>query len=110
MRAESNNCIIGGDINIEKNLHNDPLSRPEMKALCPIWDKCMIDNGFIQMNFKDTWHMPGKRSSLLDLYYCTTPDKVSGISNVTNLLLEHDGVTLNLHTKILRHRPQFEVI
>ena len=36
MQAECNNCIIGGDINQDKNLHNDPMQRPEMKALSPI--------------------------------------------------------------------------
>ena len=83
------------------------MSRQEFKALRPIWDQCMLDCGFVQMNFKDTWHMTGKRSSLTYLYYCTKPEMVSGINNVTNLLSEHDGVTLNLHTTITRNISQF---
>lgn len=110
MRAECSNCIIGGDINLDKNLHNNPMRRPEMKALSPIWDKCMLDCEYVQMNHTDTWHIPGKRSNLLDLYYCTKPDNVSGINNVTNLLSGHDAVMLNLHTKTIRNNPQFEVI
>ena len=101
---------MGGDINIDKNFKNDPMSRQEIKALSPIWDQCMLDCGLVQMNFKDTLHMPGKRLCLLDLYYCTKPEMVSDINNVTNFLSEHDGVTLNLHTKIIRYRPQSEVI
>ena len=110
IREETDNIIIGGDINIDKNLQNDPTNRPELKALTPIWDKCMLECGFIQLNFKDTWHMPGKRSSLLDLFYTTKPQMISGVANVTNILSEHDGVTLNLHTKNLKVKPQFEVV
>ena len=32
----------------------------------------------------------------------------SNVDNVTNLLSKHDGVTLNLHTKETRIKPQFE--
>ena len=110
IRKETDNMIVGGDISIDKNLHNDPTNRPELKALTPIWDQCMLDCGLIQLNFKNTWHMPGKRPSLLDLYYTTKPQMISGVENVTNMLSEHDGVKLNLHTKNLRVRPQFDVV
>ena len=53
--------------------------------------------------------MPGRKLSLLDLFYSTKPDKTDGISNVTNLLSKHDGVTLNLDNKETRAKPQFEV-
>ena len=64
----SKKFILGGDLNMDKCTANDPLSRPELRALCPIWDKCILENNLTQINFKNTWHMPGKRSSLLDLY------------------------------------------
>ena len=53
--------------------------------------------------------MPGRKLSLLDLFYSTKPDKTDGISNVTNLLSKHDGVTLNLHNKETHAKLQFEV-
>ena len=51
--------------------------------------------------------MPGRKLSLLDLFYSTKPDKTDGISNVTNLLSKHDGVTLNLDNKETRAKPQW---
>ena len=80
-----------------------------MRALAPIWEECISDNNLIQLNFKDTWHMPGKRSSLLDLFYCTKPELVSNVDNTTNLLSEHDGVNLHIHTKEPEIKPQIEV-
>ena len=50
--------------------------------------------------------MPGRKLSLLDLFYSTKPDKTDVISNVTNLLSKHDGVTLNVHNKETRAKPQ----
>ena len=86
MCQENGHCLLGGDINLDKNLSNDPLKRPELRALCPIWDTCMIDNGLLQLNFKPTWHMPGKNASLIDLYYSNKPEKVDGVNDVSNLL------------------------
>merc|ERR1711954_299442 len=79
-----------------------------MGALAPIWEECISDNNLIQLNFKDTWHMPGKRSSLLDLFYCTKPELISNVENTTNLLSEHDGINLHINTKEAQLKPQFE--
>ena len=106
---EYKNCLIGGDINIDRNKNNDPLSRPELRALAPIWEECITDNNLIQQNFKDTWHMPGRRSSLLDLFYSSKPELISNIENTTNLLSEHDGVSLNINTKEAQLKPQYEI-
>ena len=84
---------------MDKYKKGNPLSRPELKALSPIWDLCMLENNLTQINFKNTWHMVGKHSSLLDLYYCTAPEVINGVTNVTNILSEHDGIKLNIHTK-----------
>merc|ERR1711954_623272 len=54
-------------------------------------------------------HMPGKRSSLLDLFYCTKPELISNVENTTNLLSEHDGVNLHIHMKEPELKPQIEV-
>ena len=35
---------------------------------------------------------------------------ISGVENVKNMLSEHDGVKINLHTKNLRVKPQFDII
>merc|ERR1711954_552990 len=104
-----NNCLIGGDINLDRNKKNDPFSRPELRALTPIWEECISGNNLIQLNFKDTWHMPGRRSTLLDLFYCTKPELISNVENTTNLLSEHDRVNLHIHTKEAELKPQFEI-
>ena len=53
--------------------------------------------------------MPGRKSSLLDIFYSTIPDKADGIENVSNLLSEHDRVKLNLHTNEVRIKPQSDI-
>ena len=109
MCKENPTCIIGRDINIDRNVKNDPEFIHELKPLIPIWEKCLINSNLIQMNFNNTWHMPRKWPSLLDSSYCNKPEKVSNVANVTNLLSEHDAVTLNFHMKEIGSKPQFEV-
>ena len=42
IRDKTDNLIVIGDINIDQRVENDPLSRPELKALQPILDNIMI--------------------------------------------------------------------
>ena len=88
--TEMKKHIICGDINIDRNENNDPLERNDLKALAPIWEEFISDRELTQLNFKPTWHMPGKKSSLLDLYYANCPNLIDGVANVLNLLSEHD--------------------
>ena len=54
--------------------------------------------------------MPGKKLSLLDLYYTNCPNLIDGVANVLNLLSEHDGVVINLHTQEKLLKTQFDTI
>ena len=99
--------LIGGDLNIDHCLENNPLSRPELKALYPIWEQCIIDNDLCQMNRKNTWHRPGKRSSLLDIFFSNCPNLIDGVQNMVNTLSEHDGVRVNFHTSEIISKPLF---
>merc|ERR1711954_542215 len=42
-------------------------------------------------------------------FYCTKPELVSNVDNTTNLLSEHDGVNLHIHTKEPEIKPQIKV-
>ena len=102
--------VICGDINIDRNVNNDPQDRNDIKALASIWEEFISDNDLTQLNFKPTWHMPGKKPSLLDLYYTNCPNLIDGVANVLNLLSEHDGVIINLHTQEKLLKTQFDTI
>ena len=54
--------------------------------------------------------MPGKKPLLLDLYYTNCPNLIDGVANVLNLLSEHDGVVINLHTQEKLLKTQFDTI
>ena len=43
--------------------------------------------------------MPGKKPSLLDIFYTNCPDLIDGVANVTNTLSGNEGVKLQIHTK-----------
>ena len=83
------------------------MSRPELQALIPIWEQNILDNDLCQLNKKNTWHRPGKRSSLLDLFFTNVPGIIDGIQNAVNTLSEHDGVRVNLHTSEILNKTQF---
>lgn len=105
MCDSANKFLLGGDIHIDKCSDNDPHQRPEIKDLSPIWDKRMLKNGLAQVNFENTWHRPGKRSSLLDLFYTTDPNNIDGVENTVNTLSEHDAMKINLHTNENHTKP-----
>ena len=68
-----------GDKNIDRNFTNDPLKRPKIKALMPILEDCLDRNNLKQINFKPTWHMPGKPSSLLDIFFSNASQRMDGV-------------------------------
>ena len=51
--------------------------------------------------------MPGKRCSLIDLFYINAPGFIEGVTNICNLLSEHKGIKLNFHTQEKKLKPQF---
>ena len=51
--------------------------------------------------------MPGKQSSLLDVFFSNVKNKIDGVKNVPNLCSEHKGVLINLHLNLKHKKPQF---
>ena len=47
------------------------------------------------------------KSSLLDIYYSSIPQYIEGVVNIVNIMSEHDGVRINLHTEEKLSKPQF---
>merc|ERR1711954_519737 len=97
--SDGNIHLVAGDINIDRHLPNDPLSRPDLRALTPILDDYLIDSSMVQINHKPTCHQLGSRSSLLDLFLTNVPDRVVDVDNVLNTMSEHQEVICTLLTK-----------
>ena len=102
--------IWGGDINCDRLPNNDNMLRPDLRVITPIMDEIINRNNLAQLNFDSTWHRPGKKSSLLDLFYTDRPERVSNVQNVTNICSEHDGVSMTYDMKVCIRSPQFQVI
>ena len=97
--SDGNIHLVAGDINIDRHLPNDPLSRPDLRALTPVLEDYLIDSSMVQINHKPTRHQLGSRSSLLDLFLTNVPDRIVDIDNVLNTLSEHQGVICTILTK-----------
>merc|ERR1711954_5458 len=89
----------GGDINIDRHLPNNPLVRPELKALTPVLEDFMTTCNLTQLNWLPTQHQAGCNSSLLDIFLSNIPERISGIKNFYNTMSEHEGVICTLMTK-----------
>merc|ERR1711954_191890 len=89
----------GGDINIDRHLPNNPLVRPELKALTPVLEDFMATCNLTQTNWEPTRHQAGQNSLLLDLYLTNIPERVKGVKNFHNTMSEHEGVACTLLTK-----------
>merc|ERR1711954_407544 len=89
---------------MDKNPDND------LKALEPTWEQFISEFNMSQINFKPTWHMPGKSPSLLDIYYADCPNQIDCVKNVSNLLSEHDGVYMQIHTSEKVKKCQFKTM
>ena len=84
--SDGNIHLVAGDINIDRHLPNDPLLRPDLRALTPVLEDYLIDSSMLQINHKPTRHQLGSRSSLLDLFLTNVPDRIVDIDNVLNTL------------------------
>ena len=59
------------------------------------------------MNYENTWHRWGRRSSLLDIFYTNKPHRIKETKNIVNILSEHDGVRILLDCKAKIKNEQF---
>ena len=80
--------VAGGDFNIDRHQPNDPCSRPELRALTPLFEDMLIKCDLHQLNKKPTRHMVGQRSSLLDLFLSNIPQRISNLENILNTTSE----------------------
>ena len=62
--------------------------RPDLRVVTPIFEDIINKKGLAQMNFENTWHKPGQKSSLLDMFYTNKPHRVTNVTNMTNELSE----------------------
>ena len=88
--------LIIGDINLDQRVENDPLSRPEIRALQPIFDKICISKGLKRLNKEPTRHSTNAKSSLLDLVLATDPQNIINTANMKTGIADHDGVVCQL--------------
>merc|ERR1711954_627910 len=102
---DGNVHLVAGDLNIDRHLPNDPLSRPDMRALTPVLEDYLMDASMVQVNWKPTRHQQGCRSSLLDLFLTNIPERVTNVENFVNTLSEHEGVRCTLQTKSIIKNP-----
>ena len=99
--------VIGGDLNIDRHLPNDPLERSDLKVLYPILDDFINTNNLTQMNWEPTRHRSGNKSSLVDIFLSNSPNKIDGVEYVPNSLSEHEAIMISLFTDDIQVQPQF---
>ena len=104
---QRNTLIWAGDLNCDKNQNNDPMTRPDIRVIYPIFNDIISNNNLAQMNHKNTWHRPGRKSSLLDLFFTDKPHRVTKVENTVNILSEHEGVIMHFDCKAQMRQKQF---
>ena len=67
----------------------------------------MTTNNITQINWKPTRHRAGKKSSLLDIFLTTCPNRNDGCHYVPNSLSEHEAVLVDLFTEDSQIKEQF---
>ena len=100
---------MAGDINIDRNIDNDPLSRGDVKALTEILEETMEECNLVQMNWENTRHWRG-RDSLLDLFLTNIPKKIDTIKTERCQIADHSSVSLQIHAKDIIRRPKMRKI
>ena len=106
---DNNPTIVAGDINIDRNIDNDPLKRPDIKALTEVLETTMEECSLVQMNWENTRHWCGKES-LLDLFLTNIPQKINTIKTERCQIADHSTVSLQIHAKDLWRRPKIRKI
>ena len=108
-RKLADHMIVIGDINLDQRVENDPLLRPEVRALQPIYDKICCSNGLKRLKNAPTRHAANSKSSLLDLVLSTDPQNTINIRNIKTGIADHDGVVFEMKCKDDSEAPQFYV-
>ena len=106
----SDHLLIIGDLNIDNWDPNLPLSRPDIKALQPVYEKMLTKHGLERLDKEPTRHAPNNNSSLLDLVLSSDPANIYGIKNLRTGLSDHDGILCKLRCKDLEIQPQFCIL
>ena len=101
--------MVIGDLNVDQWQDNEPLMRPEIKALQPVFDSIVITNGLKRMNNKPTRFSSFQKPSLLDVILSSDPQSISKVDNVKTGLSDHDGLICQINCKDVLARPQFNV-
>ena len=106
----SDHLLIIGDLNIDNWDPNLPLSRPDIKALQPVYEKMLTKHGLERLDKEPTRHAPNNNSSLLDLVLSSDITNIYGITNLKTGLSDHDGILCKLRCKDLEIQPQFCIL
>ena len=72
-----------------------------------MFDDIVNNNDMAMINKEPTWHRPGRRRSLLDLYTVDNSHLITKTENVTNILSEHSGVTIDIILSLKTAKKQF---
>ena len=89
---------------------NNPDERYDLKLIIPVLEEFLDERKVSQINFKATRHRTGHRSSLLDLWLASSPDKCTNVKNIVNLSSEHEGVELKYRAEGIIIKAQFAVV
>ena len=107
LQALGSHLILLGDYNIDQWAENEPWLRPEIRALQPILDRIISNNGLTRMNKIPTRHAAHNNSSLLDLILANDPTNIKKIKNIKTGLSDHDGLSFELTCTDVDMQPQF---
>ena len=107
LRAKGHHILIGGDINIDHLVANDPCKRWDVAKLTDTLDEIRHRNQLEIINDlnKPTRFQRGQKPSLLDLFISSHPERIDGLELVPSLLADHHAVQLKYHSKELRSNP-----
>ena len=75
--SEAQQLMLIGDFNVDQYPANNPLYRPEVKALQPIIERISVNHGIKRLNHEPMRFFVGQRLSLLDLCMANYPDNIT---------------------------------
>ena len=110
VKDEGNSLLIMWDANVDLNPANDALGRFESCQLHEEYLNMINKLSLAQMNFEPTRHRVGHRSSLLDHFLTTNPEKVDGVETLKNHIADHSAVKLQYHAEGLKENPKLMLI
>ena len=109
IKDKADHMVIIGDLNIDQWAENQPWLRPELRALQPILDRIIVNNGLKRMNHSPTRHCLNQRSSLIDLILSSDLPAIYNVKNLKVGLSDHDGIVCNISCHDSEIKPQFFV-